>query len=51
MDEKVRTLRRVLKLGGARAVTIPRDWLAEAEYVWLSIEPDGSLRIVKARIE
>lgn len=38
MDAKSRALRRVLRLGGARAVTIPRDWLAEAEYVWVEVQ-------------
>ncbi|MEM0381068.1 MAG: hypothetical protein QW555_06715 [Nitrososphaerota archaeon] len=43
-----RILRRVIKLGGSRAVTIPGDWF-ESEWCWVSRE-DGRIVIRPAQV-
>lgn len=45
-----KTLRKVIKLGSSKAITIPEPYLASVDYVWLE-KDDGSIKITPAKVE
>jgi len=44
-----KTLRKVIKLGSSKAITLPADYLPEASYVWVIRDPDA-VRVVPAEV-
>jgi hypothetical protein len=49
MTQRSKVLRKILKIGSSRAVTLPPiDWLEKTDYVWIKLEDS---RIVVERAE